>query len=107
MPKFTMKVIQEPEHGTRSVIKPDTSVKPPILVGDGPTDYLCGNCGATVVSGMREPLGAVVHFPKGTYRISDRLKIHAGNTVFSSEGGPLVIRCTNCDSFNELPQQFD
>lgn len=43
MPEIRTKVIDEPEHGTRSVLRTDK--EQPFFKGDGDTTYLCGNCG--------------------------------------------------------------
>ena len=43
MPEIHTKVIDESEHGMRSVLKTDK--KQPFFVGKGDTTYFCGNCG--------------------------------------------------------------
>ena len=49
--KYHMKVIPEPEEGSRSVLFSDSLE--PIIEGAGPRTYQCGTCGETLIKRIR------------------------------------------------------
>jgi hypothetical protein len=65
------KVIPEPTDGTKTVFKKD-GVEP-IVIGDGDTSYVCGNCDHVLLSNVRKE------------ELSD-----------------IVYVCFSCGSFNEI-----
>jgi len=71
--KRELKVIPEPKLQTRTVLEPKPGVIP-VIKGAGNIDLLCGNCGETLVEGLREG------------QIRD-----------------IVIHCPKCRAYNEIP----
>lgn len=49
-----LKVIPEPEEGTRAVLKPTSKDAATIIEGDGSLDLLCGTCGFTLAKSVNE-----------------------------------------------------
>lgn len=68
-----MKVIPEPQQGTRSVLVSD-GLKGAYIKGKGPLSYTCGSCGRTLLRNVEYK--QVQH---------------------------LVIKCPDCSAFNEIP----
>lgn len=63
-------VIPKPAEGTRVVLEGDAK---PLAKGTGPLNYLCGNCGETLLEGIEK--GEVTN---------------------------IVLRCPYCGSYNDL-----
>lgn len=72
--KISLTVIPKPEPNTMSVIEPGGEFlkeKKPFMQGGGNTDYICGECGWLLLSGIEE--GKVKN---------------------------MVFRCPNCGAYN-------
>lgn len=54
MPNRKLKVIPQPEKGTRAVLHFDSKDTSIIIQGKGNLDLLCGSCGATLAKGVNE-----------------------------------------------------
>ncbi|MCH9025498.1 MAG: hypothetical protein IIA05_00075 [Proteobacteria bacterium] len=60
---YRLKVIDEPEAGTRSIFICDAPVA--TFMGTGPRSYQCGTCGKTLIQGARIERFANVVFKCG------------------------------------------
>lgn len=74
-PEKRLRVIPEPEEGTRSVLVPTDDVVGPVINGPGgrgTTDQVCGSCGRVLIAG-----------------------------IAPSQVMEMVIRCPDCGSYND------
>ena len=76
MAKIQMEVIPEPETGTAAILQLDTPkyfMNEPYVImrGKADTDYVCGGCRVTIVSGIER--GRLIN---------------------------MVLKCANCGSYN-------
>lgn len=74
--KIKLKVIPEPDPNTMSILEPSGKIleeKSPISIGDGDTDYICGECDWLLLSGIEE----------------DQVQ-------------SMVFKCPNCGAYNSI-----
>jgi len=72
--RVNCRVTPEPQEGTRSIYRKDSSKIEPFIVGRGDVDYICGKCN----------------------------NIIAKNVSQGQIAADAVFQCPNCQSFNEV-----
>ncbi len=70
-----LKVVQKPEATSRSIVRGKGAKVPPLFVGEGNIDYLCGRCEVVLAKNI--------------------WKLSLSN---------LIVQCPACESYNEIPK---
>jgi hypothetical protein len=105
-----LKKIHEPIVARTIIDQKDATV--PIFEGEETThpDCKCGGCGNTLATGTMieaRPDGVRWFPPALGGEVSHLSMAEPGHDYIKSVGGPLIVRCASCKSFNEFVEESD